>query len=293
MKIGFEILHYQSVDETINCVDSIRRYIPHASIVIVDNASPNKSGEILKKKYTDSCNIEIIQLHENLGFARGNNAGYQYLREDHECEFICCINNDTLIKNDFTVALLEEYEKSRFGILAPLVRLKDGSIQSFNPIFHDRTYYLDELKSWEDNNIFEAYLAEKDFLTRLIFMHPLITSRIRKIKQHIKCKYGKRMENVVLHGCFLIFSPDYINKFDTAFCEDTFMYREEELLFLRAQNAQIKTVYSPNIEIIHLEDSATDSIYKSSEEKYEFIRNNQINSLHVLLNEIGHWNEYE
>ena len=215
------------------------------------------------------------------------------MRKKYNCEFICCINNDTLIKNDFTGTLLKEYERSKFGILAPLVRLKDGSIQSFNPVFHETAYYLNELKSWENNNTLESYLAEKDFFTRLLFKHPRIATRIRKFKQFVICKYSKRMENVVLHGCFLIFSPDYINKFDTAFCKETFMYREEELLFLRAQTAQIKTVYLPSIEIIHLEDSATNSACKSSEEKYAFIRNNQINSLHVLLKEINRRNEYE
>lgn len=52
--ISFIILHYNVVDETINCVNSIKNNINSNNyhIVIADNASPNKSGDILLNNLT-------------------------------------------------------------------------------------------------------------------------------------------------------------------------------------------------------------------------------------------------
>ena len=50
MKIVFVILHYLAIDETYKSVDSIEKKIDTDmyKIVIVDNASPDKSGALLK-----------------------------------------------------------------------------------------------------------------------------------------------------------------------------------------------------------------------------------------------------
>lgn len=286
MKIGFEVLHYQSIEDTINCVNSILRNIPSAIITIVDNNSPNQSGEELTHIYNGNKQVHCILLKENFGFAGGNNAGYKWLRDNYSFDFICCINNDTLVKYDFTEILEKEYINSKFDILAPLVKLKDGSIQSFNPTLHDLDYYKNELDLWKINKTIDEYARSKDLLTRLLLKHPVAAAHARKIKQKVRCSYKNRMEDVVLHGCFLIFSRKYIDLFETAFDPRTFMYREEELLFLRVIRNGLKTVYSTDFEIVHLEDSATNSVYKNSSEKYLFMRKNQILSLNIILDEL-------
>lgn len=59
MKIVFVILHYLAIDETYKSVDSIEKKIDTDmyKIVIVDNASPDKSGALLKEHYKndDPC----------------------------------------------------------------------------------------------------------------------------------------------------------------------------------------------------------------------------------------------
>ena len=46
-KIGFVVLHYNAIKETIDCVESIKKRIDTNKyyIVVVDNASPNHTGE--------------------------------------------------------------------------------------------------------------------------------------------------------------------------------------------------------------------------------------------------------
>lgn len=287
MSIGFEILHYQTLDDTTACVASITEHIKDPVIVIVDNASPNQSGKKLAELYKDQKNITVITSEENLGFAKGSNIGYKYLKEHFRCDFICCINNDTqLIKDGFEAKLTEIYSAEPFGILAPMVRLKDGSVQSFNPIFHDLEYYRKELQLYKDNESFSGYLRANGLLLWLMFRFPRIMSAVRKCKQRIKKSYCSNMKNVVLHGCFLVFSKDYTELFDDAFDPRTFMYREEELLYLRTRAAHLTTLYSTDICIRHMENSSTNAVYSNKEAKYQFMRENQIRSLEILIGEI-------
>lgn len=72
MKIVFVILHYLAIDETYKSVDSIEKKIDTDmyKIVIVDNASPDKSGALLKEHYKNDDHVEVLLNQENLGFAR-------------------------------------------------------------------------------------------------------------------------------------------------------------------------------------------------------------------------------
>ena len=103
MKIGFVILHYQLENLTKKCVSSIIKHMPDAIIVIVDNCSPNHSGKRLQAFYAQKENIVCLLNSENQVFAKGNNIGYRYLKQHYSCDYICCINNDTIV-NDSSFA---------------------------------------------------------------------------------------------------------------------------------------------------------------------------------------------
>lgn len=101
-KFSFVILHYQTTNDTIKCVESILENVRFDSfnIIIVDNGSTNNSGQILREKYLNNYNIQIIESFENLGFAKGNNLGYNYAKYNTKSDFICLLNNDTYIEQE-------------------------------------------------------------------------------------------------------------------------------------------------------------------------------------------------
>lgn len=288
--MGFVILHYQAINETIDCVNSIKRILHNQNykIVIVDNCSPNKSGHKLKQMYGNDQNVYCLLNHKNLGFANGNNIGYQFAKNHLNCDFICCLNNDTLMIDRYFIDKIErEYRYSSFDILAPLVYLKNNTIQGFHPYIREISFYQKELKKWEQA---EDLSIMKDTLTS----KQLVLSKLGKIglyikilKQHVFRDYLSRKENVVLHGCCLIFSPKYIQIFDTAFDDRTFMFREEELLYLRLLKYGLKSVYNPKIKIKHLEDASTNQAYTNNREKFLFYQKSQINSLKTLIEELS------
>lgn len=98
-KIIFVILHYLTYEDTIECVESITNNINYKNyeIIIVDNASKNGSYEAIEDKFRYSEKIYIIKSNKNLGFAKGNNIGYKFAKNNLNADFIITINNDTII----------------------------------------------------------------------------------------------------------------------------------------------------------------------------------------------------
>lgn len=71
----FVILHYQNIDDTINCINSIKKLQgldSNYKIILVDNKSPNNTGKELEKKYINDSNIETVLLEKNYGFSKAN-----------------------------------------------------------------------------------------------------------------------------------------------------------------------------------------------------------------------------
>jgi GT2 family glycosyltransferase len=91
------------------------------------------------------------------------------------------------------------------------------------------------------------------------------------------------MEQVKLHGSALVFSPDYLKKYDYAFYPETFLYCEESILFYFARKDGLITVYFPEAKIYHKEDVTSDYLNKKALMKRRFYLKNNIQSAKVLL----------
>ena len=78
LKIGYVVLHYNTIEETKKCVESIRSF-SERPIVIVCNGSSNGKDEEVLDYYIDKPEVYTIISDRNIGFARGNNLGIQYM----------------------------------------------------------------------------------------------------------------------------------------------------------------------------------------------------------------------
>ncbi|HFR3257664.1 TPA: glycosyltransferase family 2 protein, partial [Streptococcus suis] len=118
--IAFVILHYQAMEETISCVDTIKNMVKEEKkIVIVDNASPNKTGINLREKYSQDSEVIVLLSEKNLGFAQGNNIGYKEARK-FSPEFIVVMNNDVFLTQENFYSLLQEsHKRYNFDVLGP------------------------------------------------------------------------------------------------------------------------------------------------------------------------------
>lgn len=277
-KIGFCILHYLVKDVTINCVNSIMEKCKgeNYAIVIVDNASSNNSGKELQKLYKNNNKIKVIINKNNLGFAKGNNVGFRYLKK-LGCDYIVMLNNDTLLlTNHFGEEIIKEWKKSKFDVMGPEIIDINNQIYSYRP------------PEWTVKNFKKAIRMDRILilLARLHLLKLLVKLKDKKIKNkkhnQIEMKYKK---GAFLHGCCLIFSKNYIDKFD-GLDDRTFLYGEEDLLYLRLKKNKMQSVYNPNIKIQHLEDVSTDYEIPNFNKKRVKAYKSQLRSNKIILEEI-------
>lgn len=283
-KIGFVILHYYTQIDTISCVESIQTKMKKENyeIVIIDNGSKNESGKLLKDQYEHEEKIHVLIQKENLGFAKGNNIGFKYAKEQLKCNYIVLLNNDTcILQEEFFDLIKEEYNKSGFAVLGPKIYLLKNQINPVNLNSLSIQRIKKEIRS-DSLNLFFSYMG----------LYQLYTNTKKWIKKLLKKNIVQNLadvntyyKNIILHGCCLIFSPIYIEKFN-GLDERTFLYHEEELLFYRLQKNKMISVYNPKIEIFHAEDSATNAITVTDRKKRIFVYKNKIKSGKILYYEL-------
>lgn len=279
-KFVFLILNYKTVDETITCVESIIEKVKaNYHIVIVDNGSHDNSVEVLNKNYKKNKKITILYSDENLGFANGNNLGFKYIKDNLNPDFIIMINNDTyMIIDNFCEIINKEYSKSKFSVLGPKILLPDNRIDNC----YDNLPTIKTIKKdIRRNNLIRCF--------SFLYLYPvfkIFDSLFHKLKGTAKTPdKTKRKENVLLKGACLIFSKEYIKRFD-GIDSRTFLFREEELLLCRLRKEGMLSVFNPDLVIFHNESVATKKNNKGYRKKWLFITKYMIKSDKILLSEL-------
>lgn len=279
MKIVFIILHYLAEEETYRSVDSIKNKIDveEYKIVIVDNGSPDQSGERLQRKYSNESKIDVILTGKNLGFAKGNNVGFKYAKDKWNPDYIVLMNNDVyLLDEDLVEKVEKEYENSRFAVLGPMIMTIDGRCD-INPI---RTNLLtrEEIK-----REIKVYKRKKMLCQYHLWTFRNIYRKLCPLPGRKKYKnFISRNDQVQLHGCFMVFSKKYIEKFD-GLDDRTFLYREEAILYKHLCENNMNSVYLPDIHVFHREDASTNAMIRKNRDKDFFEIKNHLDSLKVLL----------
>jgi GT2 family glycosyltransferase len=118
-KVGIVILNWNRADDTIACVQSLRRMqYANYEVVLVDNASHDDSVSRLRTAFPE---IHLIANRENLGFAQGNNVGIAHLLAQG-CEYVMLLNDDAEVGPD-TISRLVEYAEHHpdVGIVGPTI----------------------------------------------------------------------------------------------------------------------------------------------------------------------------
>jgi GT2 family glycosyltransferase len=104
------ILHFGSIEDTLACLDSLRRSVVSPFDVFVVNNGPDKEVEsILKAKHP---NVIYHNAGLETGFAAGNNIGLRFGLE-RGYRYSLLLNNDTIAEQDFLQPLTQIMEKDR------------------------------------------------------------------------------------------------------------------------------------------------------------------------------------
>lgn len=270
--IAIVILHYNDFNMTKNYINNLKELnwenINH-KFIIVDNASPDCSGIKLKEKYYSDKDVEVLLLERNLGFARGNNIGILYAKNELDADLVVVSNNDIKIKTrTFPEELIEMYEENFFAVYGPDIYSKGRNIHQ-NP-FRKSPLNMEEVKS---------KIKEIDRLLPIlkIIDKTRMYNFLRKIKKiSFKKKkamaedYKQRKLNYVLHGAFFVLTKKYFEKYPDGLYDGTFLYMEEDILAYRCLKGKLKMLYDPKISVIHFD--GVSSLKESGDRCKKYIR---------------------
>jgi GT2 family glycosyltransferase len=223
MKLSVVIICWNDLRVIRDCLRSIYEGT-HAidfEVIISDNGSVDDSTEFVRKHYPQ---VRIVENQENLGFARGNNAGIRASRG----EYILILNPDTIIHDGAFDKLIEfadrHHEAGAFGcrVLNP-----DGTYQVSARLFPTVwRYWVSALGLSKLSSLFvyEEYPRWRGDTQRTIDWQS---------------------------GCCVMFRADLLKNLG-GFDEQFFYHFEEVDLCRRVWNAGRPILFTPEAVITHL-----------------------------------------
>ncbi|ULT56778.1 glycosyltransferase family 2 protein [Neobacillus drentensis] len=228
--IGIVILNYKTWEETIECVESIRKSTKcRYKIYIVDNKSPDDSYIQLYSKFQDSDDVVLINSNENGGYSAGNNIGIKQALLDGAEAVI--LSNSDIIYFENSIDFMYEYLKSNknIGILGPKVILENNTIQN----------------SPRKNYTFKNYLFSKKPFIFLDFQG------IKRKTYFTDYDYDRELVfKGLVSGCCMVLTKEYFE-----LCgfldENVFLYFEEAIVSNKAINTELKTCVLPQANVLH------------------------------------------
>ncbi len=279
--VCFVILHYMALEETVQCVESIRGNVRgDKKIVVVDNCSPNGTAADLEERYRDVPDVDVLRTEENLGFARGNNFGYRYAVSMYDPDFTVVMNNDMEIRQEDFIARMESsYEKYGFAVMGPDIYSTKKKYHQ-NPQTRKMPARRDlekSLRSLEIKNALRFLIPLKWQLMELMHKEQAPEKRAENYVDHV-------VEDPLLHGSCYVFSRDFMERHPQAcFYDKTFMYLEAEILCYQCRRDGEKMIYDPALKVDHHEDVATDLEYRRQSRKSIFTIKCMLQSTRAFL----------
>ncbi|MBT5872652.1 MAG: glycosyltransferase family 2 protein [Candidatus Latescibacteria bacterium] len=97
------VVNYNGVSDTLECLESLQDITyTNFHVLVVDNASSDKSVQIIKGKYPD---VGVLETGSNLGYGGGNNKGIEHALEC-DAQFVLILNNDMVFEPSMVDALV-------------------------------------------------------------------------------------------------------------------------------------------------------------------------------------------
>ncbi len=230
------VLNWNGRDLTLKCLRSLDRLqYERVTILVVDNGSQDGSTAAIRDQFP---NVKLLPLAQNLGYARGNNAGLEAALKEQP-QWIMFLNNDTEVAPDLLTELIRGTE-----------RYPEGGI------FGPKIYY-----DGPEDIIWYAG-GEVDLrLGRL---------RHRGIRHRDRGQYDQPGKTDFVTGCCLLIRADLAGElagFDPAYS----MYVEDADLCYRARRLGVDCCYLPAGKVWHAVSSSMGGVFSLRKVGHKFL----------------------
>jgi len=217
-KIVAVVLNWCGEEVTTHCLRSLLNSdYPHLSTLLVDNGSPDGSGERLRSSFPE---VEFLQTGQNLGYTGGNNRGIKRSLE-RNADYILILNNDTVL------------DPSAVSKLVETTKNVDGPVGGIAPKI---LYYDDPERIWYAGGEFSPIKGLGLHWRDGELDRPDEAERIREVS--------------FMTGACCLFSAEALHELE-GFDEDFFAYVEDAELSLRMKQAGYTMHYQPAARVIH------------------------------------------
>jgi len=124
-KVSVLILNWNGLDDTVECLQSLKRTsYPNYEVIVVDNASTGDDVRALRSRFGGY--IHVVENDKNYGFAEGSNIGMRYALNSSSPAYLLLLNNDTVVAPDFLDELVRVAEsEANIGIVGPKIYYYD------------------------------------------------------------------------------------------------------------------------------------------------------------------------
>ncbi|AKB36595.1 Glycosyltransferase [Methanosarcina siciliae C2J] len=205
------ILSYNSKEDLMECIPSLMsQTYPGFEIIVVDNASRDGSEEFVRTNYPE---IKVVQTGKNLGYAAGNNAGFEVA----EGEYIVVINPDTVVDSNWLSKLINPFDSD------PEIAATTSKILIYS-----------------QNEIINT-CANTNHYTGLTFCRGF---------NKPSCEFDSYQEVGSVSGCSFAIRRDILKNLN-GFDSDFFLYQEDADLSWRIRFAGGRIMYVPESIIYH------------------------------------------
>lgn len=235
-------INYNGYKETCELIESLHKIETYPyELIVVDNASKENEGKLLKEKYP---NVTVVCSNKNLGFAGGNNLGYQYATG----KYILYMNNDMTIVNPFLQILVNRLQSSPYiGVVSPKIKYENQpdiiQYAGFTP------------------------------MTSILLKNRMIGE-----KEKDNGQYDQACHTGFAHGACMLTSRDIL-KIAGFMTEIYFLFYEEMDWGIQLQRAGYESWYEPGASVLHKESMTAKRnsplrLYYMTRSRILFIRRN-------------------
>lgn len=251
------LVNYKSTTRTIRYLKEellFKVSVPF-KLVIVDNCSSLKSRndfivefELENNKESYYCNsqkfIYLLPVTENLGFARGNNYGFNFALSMFDFQYILFSNNDIILKSNYIIeSLIAKLETDHsIGLIGPRVEGLKGEFQSPEP------YY----------SLFNRYVWVY-WLTP--FLSKSLKTKLFNLDYPEQAKEGFHYK---IMGSFFMMPRDAFMNCG-GMDSNTFLFAEEICLSERLNRIGLHCYYLPSVSILHEHSQTISNTFKNWE----------------------------
>lgn len=208
-------INYNGWQDTCELIASLKQFETYPyEVIVVDNASRGDDVERIRSMYPE---VPVVCSDRNLGFAGGNNLGYDYAQGD----YILFLNNDMVLKQAMLRPMVERLSDKRIGGVSPGI------------------YYLRKPDRMQ-------YYGYRD-MTSITLKHTTEPFDFSRKEEFLQPK-----ETEVLHGGAMMVRRDVINRVGKM-TEVYFLFYEEFDWSRRIREAGYILYYEPMSGVYHKE----------------------------------------